>query len=150
MIIGVFAKIEVFTITKSAGVLASLIGTTLTSGVDIFGDVNQHRGLFPHKSQQQVFIGDALALASAILYGFYTSLMKKRVRDETRLNMPLFLGFVGLLCMIVLMPGFLILHYTGIELFDLPPTPRVLKIVLVMASYAPWETQANIHPRSTQ
>lgn len=150
LIIGAFVKVEVFTIKKATGVLASFIGTILTSGVDIFGDINQHRGLFPHKSQQQVVIGDALAFASAVLYGLYTSLMKRRVRDETRLSMLLFLGFVGLFNMIALMPGFLILHYTGIESFELPPTPRVLTIVLVMAFYAPWKTQANVHHRSTQ
>jgi len=30
-----------------------------------------------------------------------------------------------------LLPGFFFLHYTDIERFELPPTPRIITIVLV-------------------
>lgn len=65
------------------------------------------------------------------MYGIYTTLMKKRIGDESRVDMPLFFGFVGLFNLITLLPGFLVLHYTGIETFELPPTRRILAIVLV-------------------
>jgi len=108
-----------------------MAGTVLISTVDLSGDNDKSRGSFPHKSQNQIALGDALALASAALYGLYTILMKKRIGDERRVNMPLFFGLVGLFNVLTLWPGFIILHFTGEEVFELPPTRRVLAIVLV-------------------
>ena len=65
------------------------------------------------------------------MYGIYTTLMKKRIGDESRVDMTLFFGFVGLFNFITLLPGFFVLHYSGIETFELPPTKRILTIVLV-------------------
>lgn len=125
------ARVERFTLRKLAGVLASMTGIILISTVDLSGDNDDSRGSFPHKSQQQIALGDALALASAALYGLYTILMKKRIGDEGRVNMPLFFGLVGLFNVLTLWPGFIILHFTGEELFEIPPTRRIWAIVLV-------------------
>ena len=57
--------------------------------------------------------------------------MKKRIGDESRVDMLLFFGFVGFFNMIALWPGFFILHFTGVELFELPPTGRIWSIILV-------------------
>lgn len=57
--------------------------------------------------------------------------MKKRVENEDRVNMPLFFGLVGLFNLLFLWPGFIILHFTGIEEFELPPTRKVWIVVLV-------------------
>ena len=57
--------------------------------------------------------------------------MKKRMGNEARVDMMLFFGLVGLYNVIILLPGFLILHYAGVERFELPPTRRILTIVLV-------------------
>ena len=101
------------------------------SGADISGDHDQNRGTFPHKSAGQIALGDALAFTSAIIYGIYATFMKKSLGDESRVNMPLFFGFVGLFNMLTMSPGFPILHYTGIESFQLPPTKHVVKIIAV-------------------
>lgn len=122
---------ERFTFKKLIGVLASLTGIILISGVDLSGDNDKNRGSFPHKSQGQIAMGDALAFASAILYGIYTILMKKRMGDETRVDMLLFFGLVGLLNVITLLPGFFVLHYARVERFEIPPTTRVVTIILV-------------------
>jgi len=103
----------------------------LISSVDISGKTDENRGSFPHKSPTQIAIGDALALGSAILYAFYTILMKKRIGDEARVNMLLFFGFVGFFNTIALWPGFFALHFTGVEVFELPPTRKIWAIVLV-------------------
>jgi solute carrier family 35, member F5 len=116
---------------KIGGVLASLLGILLTSIVDVFGNTDQSRGYFPHKSHVQIAVGDLLALFSAILYGLYATLMKKRAGNEARINVLLFFGFVGIFSMIILSPGFFILHYTGVENFELPPTRKITTIVLV-------------------
>ena len=122
---------ERFTIKKLIGVLASLAGIILISGIDVSGDQDENRGSFPHKSHKQIAIGDILAFASAIMYGIYTTVMKKRIGDESKADMIMFFGFVGLFNIITLLPGFLVLHFTGIETFELPPTKRILTIVMV-------------------
>ena len=131
LMIGAFLKVELFTVRKLIGTLASLAGIVLISSVDLTGNNDQDRGDFPHKSHRELAIGDILALISAVLYGVYTTMMKKRIGDESRVDMPLFFGFVGLFNLATLLPGFFILHFTGIETFELPPTRRITTIVLV-------------------
>ena len=131
LIFGALLSVEKFTIRKLIGVLASLAGIILISSIDITGNQDKNRGSFPHKSHREIAIGDVLALTSAVMYGIYTTLMKKRIGDESRVDMPLFFGFVGLFNTITLLPGFFVLHFTGIETFELPPTRRILAIVLV-------------------
>lgn len=116
---------------KLIGVLASLAGIILISTVDLSGTTDKNRGSFPHKSPTQIAIGDTLALGSAVLYGIYTIFMKKRIGDEGRVDMLLFFGFVGAFNMVALWPAFLVLHFTGVETFELPPTNTIWTIVLV-------------------
>ena len=122
---------ERFTLRKLFGVLASLAGIALISTVDVSGENDENRGSFPHKTPRELATGDSMAFLSAILYGFYVVLMKKRIGDENKVNMPLFFGLVGLFNAILLWPGLVILHLTGVETFQLPPTKRILTIVLV-------------------
>ena len=131
LLFGAWLAVERFTIRKLIGVIASLTGIVLVSSIDLTGNTDKNRGSFPHKSHLQLLAGDALALASALLYGIYTSLMKKRIGNESRVDMTLFFGFVGLFNLVTLLPGFPIMHFLGIEKFELPPTKRVLAIVLI-------------------
>ncbi|KAL2023931.1 hypothetical protein VTK56DRAFT_708 [Thermocarpiscus australiensis] len=123
--------VEGFTMRKLVGVLASLAGVVLISSVDLSGASDDNRGNFPHKSTAQIAIGDAMAFVSAIIYGIYVTVMKRRVGNEDRVDMPLFFGFVGLFNVLILWPGFFILHYTGIEPFELPPTGTVWTIIMI-------------------
>lgn len=149
------AKIEGFTMRKLVGVLASLVGVVLISSIDLSGASDENRGSFPHKSTAQIAIGDAMAFVSAIIYGIYVTVMKRRVGNEDRVSMPLFFGLVGLFNVLLLWPGFFILHFTGIEpvgffslpataawktssltetaQFELPPTDTVWTIIAVRA-----------------
>jgi solute carrier family 35, member F5 len=122
--------VERFTIRKFLGVMASLAGIMLISSIDVLGSTDENRGSFPHKTTGELAVGDAMAFFSAALYGFYAILMKKRIGDESRVNMPLFFGLVGLFNVVLLWPGLVILHYTGVEPFELPPTSRITTIVL--------------------
>ncbi|KAL8801376.1 MAG: hypothetical protein Q9182_004490 [Xanthomendoza sp. 2 TL-2023] len=131
LLIGASVGTESFTVKKLIGVVASFAGVLLISTVDISGDNDKNRGLFPHKSSHQITIGDALALLSAVLYGVYTTIMKKKLGDESQVNMLHFFGFVGLFSTVFLVPGFPILHYLKVESFNLPPTKRVWTIILV-------------------
>ncbi|KAL8722946.1 MAG: hypothetical protein Q9225_000638 [Loekoesia sp. 1 TL-2023] len=69
LLVGAGIGVEKFTMKKLIGVIASFAGVVLTSTVDISGENDKSRGSFPHKSSQQISIGDALALLSAVLYG---------------------------------------------------------------------------------
>lgn len=68
----------------------------------------------------QTLWGDALALLGAVFYGTYTSLLRYKIKDESQVNMPMFFGFVGFFNMILLWPFIIILHYTGVEHFEVP------------------------------
>ncbi len=124
LIFGALVRVEHFSYKKLIGVLASLAGIILISTVDLSRN-------FPHKSQGEIAVGDAMAFGSAIMYGLYTVVMKKRIGNEDRVNMPLFFGLVGLFNVIFLWPGFIILHLTGVEKFAFPPTGKIWTIVLV-------------------
>ena len=71
-------------------------------------------------------MGDFLALLSALFYAFYVILLKVRIKQESRINMQLFFGFVGLFNILFLWPLGLILHLTGAETFELPSSSEAL------------------------
>ena len=132
LIFGAIFGVEKFTLRKLLGVLASLTGIILISSIDLTGNNtdDEHRGDFPEKTLKEIAVGDALAFISAIMYGLYAVFMKKRIDDESRVNMPVFFGFVGLVNVLMMWPGFIILHFTGIERFELPPSTWVTTIIL--------------------
>ncbi|OAR03088.1 hypothetical protein LLEC1_07471 [Akanthomyces lecanii] len=123
-------KVESFSLRKLFGVLASLIGIVLISTVDLTGNSDEHRGSFPHKSTGQIAIGDSMALISAVVYGMYVTVMKRRVGDEDKVDMRLFFGLVGVFNLLFLWPLFFVFHWTGIEPFQLPPTGKIWAIIL--------------------
>ncbi|KAH7318384.1 thiamine-repressible mitochondrial transport protein THI74 [Stachybotrys elegans] len=122
---------EAFTMRKLIGVLSSVTGVVLISMVDLSGSSDDNRGSFPHKTPGEIALGDCMALASALVYGTYITLMKRRVGSEDRVNMKLFFGLVGFINLILLWPLFFILHWTEIEPFELPPTGKIWAILLV-------------------
>ncbi len=131
LLFGSLMGVEIFSYKKLTGVLASVAGVILISSVDLSGTTDRHRGSFPHKTPRQLAIGDILALLSAVIYGFYTVLMKKRIGDESRVDVLLFFGLVGLSNLLLLWPGFFVLHYTGVETWEVPPSGRVWAVILV-------------------
>ncbi|KAJ5227032.1 uncharacterized protein N7469_007038 [Penicillium citrinum] len=139
LIFGAMIGVEKFTSHKLLGVIASLVGIILISRVDLSkpdtdttpAAINGREGSFPQKTSAEIALGDAMAAFSSIMYGVYTIVMKKQVGDESRVNMQLFFGLVGLFNLVFLWPGFFILHWIGIETFELPSSDRVWMIILV-------------------
>lgn len=78
-------------------------------------------------------IGDLLALGGAFFYGCYTTLLKLKIGDESRIDMPLFFGFVGAFNVLFMWPAFPVLHYLGLEKFELPFSPYLWVMVLLNA-----------------
>lgn len=140
LVFGACLRVEKFTVRKFMGVIASLIGIILISRVDLSKPdtedaADQGSGNFPHKTAAEIALGDAMAAFSSVMYGVYTIVMKKQVGDESRVNMPLFFGLVGFFNLIMMWPGFFILHWTGVEMFSFPDTRRVWTIILVCSKF---------------
>ncbi|EHK26126.1 uncharacterized protein TRIVIDRAFT_63458 [Trichoderma virens Gv29-8] len=133
LVFGSMFSVETFSLRKLVGVVASLTGIILISMVDLSGQSDENRGSFPHKTPGQIALGDSMAFLSAVVYGIYVTVMKRRVGDEDKVNMQLFFGLVGMFNLALLWPLFFILHWTGIEPFELPPTSQVWTIMIVNA-----------------
>jgi solute carrier family 35, member F5 len=134
LIFGAIVKVESLSLRKVLAVVASMAGIALISTVDMSGENDKNRGTFPHKSKAELAIGDTMAFFSAIIYGIYIIVMRKRIGNESRVNMPLFFGLIGLFNLVMLWPGFIILHLIGEEPFALPPTRRIWMIIIVCFS----------------
>jgi len=78
-----------------------------------------------------LLLGDFIALLGAGFYGCYTTLLKLRIHHESRVDMTLFFGYVGLYCLIFLWPFIIILSVLGIEPFELPPSKTVTFFIIV-------------------
>ncbi|KAM8856269.1 solute carrier family 35 member F5-like isoform 1-T5 [Spinachia spinachia] len=97
-----------FTLSKLLAVALSIGGVTLMCFSSM--DNPDEKGV----------IGSLWSLAGAVLYAIYIVMIKRRVDREEKLDIPMFFGFVGLFNLLLLWPGFLLLHYTGFEAFELP------------------------------
>jgi solute carrier family 35 protein F5 len=67
-------------------------------------------------------IGDVLTVLSAIFYSLYATFLKIKVppEDEEKFKFSWFLGFVGLINDVIILPFFFIFNWTGIEPFEWP------------------------------
>lgn len=94
-----------------------------TSATDIFPrslSSTPLRDRSSHPSYSNPLLGDFLALFSGLFYALWVTLLKVRVHNESRVNMLLFLGFVGAITMALMWPLGVILHFTGVEPFEWP------------------------------
>ncbi|KAJ2742523.1 hypothetical protein GGI20_004434 [Coemansia sp. BCRC 34301] len=125
LIIGAAAGVERFNAMRLAAVLVSVLGvySIVKYGYDEANSTHMPLS----------WLGDLLALLSASLYGSYTTLLKRRIGDESRLDTPLFFGVVGLANILLLWPGLIILHYTGLETFQLPHSSSMWLMIALNA-----------------
>lgn len=68
-------------------------------------------------SGSEGLFGDVLALCGAFMYASYSVFLKARAQN---LDIAIFFGCVGMTNIVLFMGGFLILNYTGFEVFELP------------------------------
>ncbi|XP_076459451.1 solute carrier family 35 member F5-like isoform X2 [Babylonia areolata] len=106
-----------FTLSKLFAVLVSLGGVVMVSLSDL-------------KIEDSVPAGALWGLASAMLYAFYLVMVRRRVTHEDHMDLPMFFGFVGLACALLLWPGFFILHYSQQEVFEWPDRHQWLFVLL--------------------
>ncbi|KAG5365524.1 putative vacuolar membrane protein [Yarrowia sp. C11] len=129
LVIGSVFGVEAFTATKLLALVFSMCGVFLVSKAD---SVATQTSVGVQTSD--IVFGDLLALAGAVVYGFYMTLLKVKVGDESRINTKMFLGFVGLFNILLLWPTIPLLDYLGVEKFGLPQTEKVWLIVLANAA----------------
>lgn len=120
--LGSLVGVEAFSLSKLGAVTMSFTGVLMVTRADstpsspssppVPGDGT--------REPSAPFSGDLFALASAAFYAVYVVLLKKRIRHESRVSMPLFFGFVGLLNIIAMWPIGVLLHVSGAEPVALP------------------------------
>ncbi|KAI8374741.1 uncharacterized protein BYT42DRAFT_615869 [Radiomyces spectabilis] len=133
--IGAIFKVEKLNTVKVLSVVISFAGVILVSYSDQLRKVpfDGDTAATAATNAPAPLIGDILALLGAIFYGCYTTMLKLKIGDEDRINMPLFFGFVGLFNLLLLWPAFPLLDWLGIETFQLPYSPTLWAMVLLNA-----------------
>jgi solute carrier family 35 protein F5 len=119
----VFLRDEPMSIFKLIGVLISFAGATIVT----LSEKNDE-----HEKAKNRILGDIFTVLSAMFYGIYATFLKKKIPEEAEkhFEMSTFLGFVGLINVVILLPLFPIFHFTGIETFELPNSRTLLFLSL--------------------
>ncbi|TIB73830.1 hypothetical protein E3Q22_04298 [Wallemia mellicola] len=121
-LIACLLRIERFSFTKLLAVFASIFGSILVA----VSDASSVKA-----SSNLSIIGDLLALLSALSFSIYILLLKASVGDESHIDFPLFLGFIGAINTVFCWPLLVLLHWTGIETFEIPNSSSVVLILLL-------------------
>ena len=124
--LGTVVGVEKFTMAKLIALIVSIFGVALVATQDTSSSGT--------KFFTDLIIGDLLALVGAALYGCYTVFLKLKVRNEERVSMPLFFGFVGIFNLVVLWPAIIFLDILGLEPFALPSTRTIWMVVAANAA----------------
>ncbi|CAL1543754.1 unnamed protein product, partial [Lymnaea stagnalis] len=109
--------VDKFTLSKLAAVIVGISGIVMVyeSDAKLGGDIPT---------------GALWAVTSAACYSFYLVLVRRKVDTEDKMDIPMFFGFVGLVCALSMWPGFLILHYSKQEPFEWPNKKQWMFILL--------------------
>ncbi|KAJ7235901.1 hypothetical protein B0H12DRAFT_1141032 [Mycena haematopus] len=135
--IGRLFRVEMLTVAKIGAVITSFVGVILVSLSD---SVQPQQPAGPasrplaHAEDlaPRPRLGDALALISALFYALYVILLKVRMRSESRVDMQLFFGFVGLFNILACWPIGIFLHLIGVETLELPKGGAVAALFINM------------------
>jgi len=141
LIIGRVFHVDHFTFSKIGAVAISFTGVILVSLSDTSdappdapsrpSSTSGRPQLVDMQGGRYSLLGDCLALLSALVYAVYVILLKVRIRSESRIDMQLFFGFVGLFNILACWPIGVILHFVGVERFEPPSSGRVVAGLLV-------------------
>ncbi|XP_066542546.1 solute carrier family 35 member F5-like isoform X3 [Hoplias malabaricus] len=107
-----------FTLSKLLAVILSMVGVTVVS-ISVM-ESPDGKGI----------TGSLWSLLGAVLYAVYIVMLKRKVDREEKLDIPMFFGFVGLFNLLFLWPGFVLLHYSGLESFEMP-SRLVISYILI-------------------
>ncbi|TFK30549.1 hypothetical protein FA15DRAFT_629746 [Coprinopsis marcescibilis] len=129
--IGTLCRVEKLSFLKIFTVVISFCGVLLVSRSDSKDAFLSDPTKPASRHSSNPVLGDVLALISALCYALYVILLKVRIGSESRVDMQLFFGFVGLFNILLCWPIGVILHLSGIEVFGLPGTSKLWTAVLI-------------------
>jgi hypothetical protein len=119
--------VEKVTAAKLVGLGFCFIGVAMTA----MGDKNAASGDGPGTGSS--FLGDAMAVFGAAVYGLYTTILRVKVADDESGEMQLLLGYMGLVNAVIFCPILLLMVSLWHPLrHSLPPFPSP-----VLLSYQP-------------
>ncbi|KAH3668218.1 hypothetical protein OGAPHI_001972 [Ogataea philodendri] len=121
ILIGALFAIERINNTKIVSIVVSFLGVIL---------VTKNDDPSVSKTRDSVILGNVLALSGALLYGIYSILLKLKIKNDSRIDMRLFFGFVGVFNLLFLWPPLILLDIMGVETFELPRSPYVFFVVI--------------------
>ncbi|EGN96861.1 hypothetical protein SERLA73DRAFT_185071 [Serpula lacrymans var. lacrymans S7.3] len=128
--LGRLFRVETLSGGKIGAVLTSFTGVILVSLSDSARDHPVNPASVVAMNSRPIF-GDFLALLSAIFYALYVIFLKVQIQEESRIDMQLFFGFVGLFNVFCCWPLGFILHWTGLENFELPSGEKVIAAIVI-------------------
>lgn len=135
LLIGRAFRVEALNLSKLGAVAVSFTGSVLVSLADNSEasgkSISEIPSLTSVHSRPQAIFGDFLALGSALFYALYVVLLKVRIGEESRINMQLFFGFVGVFNILGFWPIGVLLHYTKLEVFEPPGSKKALYAILL-------------------
>ena len=124
LILGTIAGVDRVSLAKLVAVAMSFSGIVLVSLSDSSTPATSTVQDGDGQPTRRYILGDALALLSSLLYALYVILLKVRIRSESRVDMQLFFGFVGVFNVVLLWPLALVLHFAGLETLAVPGSAR--------------------------
>ncbi|KAH7883694.1 hypothetical protein F5I97DRAFT_1894873 [Phlebopus sp. FC_14] len=130
--VGRIFRVESLTLIKLCAVLTSFGGVVLVSLSDSSSSQVPVGSSFNTEAINLLpVIGDILALFSALFYAIYLIFLKVQIKEESRIDMQLFFGFVGLFNILLLWPAGILLHLFGVEKLEFPSTNAAVLAILV-------------------
>ncbi len=133
--LGAALGVDRFTLARLGAVCISALGVAAVTFADRETATATGMGMVRRSAVERgppnAPMGDMLALLSAFLYSLYVMLLKTRIGSEDRISMPLMFGIVGAINILALWPVLPLLHYSGVEEFELPPSAHIWAGVVV-------------------
>ena len=112
------SPVDKFSSTKLFAVFIMISGVAIISIEDL-------------KVEQKSFpSGVVWSIFGAITYACYIVFLKLQVPNEEKMDFTMFFGFVGLFNMIIMWPGFPLLHLLGWETLQLPNNQQLLYMII--------------------
>jgi solute carrier family 35, member F5 len=118
--LGAAMGVERFSLVKLASACMTVLGVAVISMHD------------KSTGGRDSVLGDVLSVVAAFLYGLYAIQLKKQVPDEESASVAMMFGYLGGIVAVSAWPVFFVLHWTGVELFELPDK-RVIGLLLLNA-----------------
>jgi len=81
-------------------------------------------------TQKFAILGDIIGLSSTLLYALHITLTKRLIEDEDSLDWSKFFYYQGISMTILFFPVLLILHFTGLETFEMPNFATLILLLI--------------------